>query len=916
MCAAAHPQRHPDALAIRRHGRCRRALRRRLRPCDDARQSADPRDRAGRRVSDRRGGAGSRPHARAARAPTISATSPGSATAGIDRAGTVRHAPAGARMALSHPQRSLALRPAAQVQRRLRRRRPYSRRWRRPTTSASRRCGSREGMESSRASGSALLLGGITGHRGISRATSGVVCRPEECCAVADAIVRVFIAHGDRTDRTKARLKYVLDAWGFDEISRGGRGKARRAADARRAKTRLRRARRSTARRISACTRSDSTGSNWIGVALPVGKTDGAQMRGLAAIARDFGDGDIRLTVWQNLLISGVADDQVDAAKAAIEALGLDWQATSLRAGLVACTGATGCKFAAAHTKEHAVEIADHVDARLSLDPPVNIHLTGCHHSCAQHYIGDIGLMGAKVAINDEGDQVEGYTIVVGGGFAEQAKIGRELWRDVRADECAGKVEGLLRAYLDHREDPAESFQAFAARHEPDELKALVGARRRHEHAASAAAARRSFPRARRSRPSSRRGSTASSRPCSRRLRTAPRSKRDAAHRPAAEPAVVLADNDSAPWHDPEPADRRALTMAAGKPLAPRLMAAMAQQDCGQCGYNCADYANAIVPQEGRAADALRAGRQGNRAHAQGARAGNRPGATVAAPALAKARSKTTPAPADRAGRSRDNPAEATFPVAPPAQWRGLGQDHLACRVRPFAPAASTMSSATVSACFPRIRRRSPTRSSRCSARARKGRSRGKTLRDVLIEDVSLGVAARRPVPTSLLCLRRRAARARRARWRTARIPTATRRRSTCWRRCTNSPACGRARKPSSKRSIRCSRGSIRSPPRSRPIRGAISLTVDGVRYRIGPRERLGVASTFLGERAVAGRDAQGLCAEGAWLSSARRSRRRRSSWSGRAPASRRSAPSCRSARAVARARPQLAVLRPSAARA
>ena len=60
--------------------------------------------------------------------------------------------------------------------------------------------------------------------------------------------------------------------------------------------------------------------------------------------------------MWQNLLISGVADDNVEAAKAAIEALGLDWRANALRAGLVACTGATGCKFAAAHTKEHALE--------------------------------------------------------------------------------------------------------------------------------------------------------------------------------------------------------------------------------------------------------------------------------------------------------------------------------------------------------------------------------------------------------------------------------------------------------------------------------------------------------------------------------------------------------------------------------
>ncbi len=217
-------------------------------------------------------------------------------------------------------------------------------------------------------------------------------------------------------------------------------------------------------------------GLNWIGLALPVGRMTADQMRGAAAIARDFGDGDLRLTVWQNLLVSGVADDKVEAAKAAIEALGLDWRANALRAGLVACTGATGCKFAAAHTKEHALAIAAHLEARLSLDAPVNIHLTGCHHSCAQHYIGDVGLMAVKVAGGEDEEAIEGYTIVVGGGFAERARIGRELWREVPFDACAAKIEGLLRAYLAARSGPDESFQAFADWHEPDALKTLAEA--------------------------------------------------------------------------------------------------------------------------------------------------------------------------------------------------------------------------------------------------------------------------------------------------------------------------------------------------------------------------------------------------------------------------------------------------------
>ena len=146
-----------------------------------------------------------------------------------------------------------------------------------------------------------------------------------------------------------------------------------------------------------------------------------------------------------------------------------------MHAGLVACTGASGCKFAAAFTKEDAIRIADHVDARLVLDQPVNVHVTGCHHSCAQHYIGDIGLIGAKVPVSDEGDTVEGYDLVVGGGFADTAKIGRVLWKGIKAEDAPQYVENLLRAWVDNRSDARESFHAFANRHEDTALLSLAG---------------------------------------------------------------------------------------------------------------------------------------------------------------------------------------------------------------------------------------------------------------------------------------------------------------------------------------------------------------------------------------------------------------------------------------------------------
>lgn len=317
-----------------------------------------------------------------------------------------------------------------------------------------------------------LVLGGITGHKDIARDT-GVILAPQEATRVADAIIRVFIEHGDRTNRNKARLKYVLDAWGFEKFLAAVEEKL--GTKLTRVSTEYVKPRRTPNRSAHIGVHAQKqAGLNWIGLVLPVGKMTAEQMRAVAALAREIGDGDIRLTVWQNLIISGVPDAKVAEARTRIEAMGLSSEATAIRAGLVACTGSTGCKFAAANTKGTAEKIATHVEDKLTLDTPVNIHLTGCHHSCAQHYIGDVGLIGAKVPINDDGDTAEGFHILVGGGSGGDAKIARELWRDIRSEDCPAAVERLLAAYLAHRSDAAETFFAFANRTDTDTLKRLA----------------------------------------------------------------------------------------------------------------------------------------------------------------------------------------------------------------------------------------------------------------------------------------------------------------------------------------------------------------------------------------------------------------------------------------------------------
>ena len=315
-----------------------------------------------------------------------------------------------------------------------------------------------------------VQLGGITGHGDFAR-DAGVILRPEECTPVAVAVIRVFIAHGDRTDRKRARLKYLLDDWGLEkfvgEVERElGRPLARLPLDACAPRGPI-----SKHGHVGVHPQRQP-GLCYIGVALPVGRLTAAQMRGLADIADRRGSGDIRLTVWQNLLISDIPETEVAAVAAAIQQLGLAISASAVRGALVACTGNTGCKFSATDTKGQALLLADHLEQRVPLDQPINIHLTGCPNSCAQHYVGDIGLLGVKVGE----EMIEGYTVLLGGGAGTERSLAREIYREVPMAELPAVLERLLLAYLAHRLDPAESFHDFATRHSIEALRALCAA--------------------------------------------------------------------------------------------------------------------------------------------------------------------------------------------------------------------------------------------------------------------------------------------------------------------------------------------------------------------------------------------------------------------------------------------------------
>jgi ferredoxin-nitrite reductase len=311
-----------------------------------------------------------------------------------------------------------------------------------------------------------LALGGATGHQAFAR-DLGVLVPPAELNRVIVALVRVYIANANRTDRKRARLKHLLESWTLEQYlaeTEKALGKQLLRAPLEPGTIQY------PAQKVShshiGVYPQKQRGLNYMGVAMPVGQITPKQMLRVAELADLYGSGEIRLTVWQNFIIPNISDAYVGTVRKALRSMGFDTAQSNLRSGLVACTGNSYCRYAQANTKGHALALADYLDKKLTLDQPVNIHLTGCPHSCAQHYMGDIGLLATKV------HGAEAYHVFIGGGFGANQAVGRQVFNGITFEELKPTLERMLKGYLRRRE-PGETFQRFSQRHDLNTLQAI-----------------------------------------------------------------------------------------------------------------------------------------------------------------------------------------------------------------------------------------------------------------------------------------------------------------------------------------------------------------------------------------------------------------------------------------------------------
>jgi sulfite reductase (ferredoxin) len=213
-------------------------------------------------------------------------------------------------------------------------------------------------------------------------------------------------------------------------------------------------------------------GLSAVGVSVMGGRLSGDQLIQLADLAEEFGDGQLRATIMQNIILVNVPNARTRELVHRLSEMDLHVEVTPFWRGAIACTGTEFCKLAIAETKAFSKWLTSEMEDRLpGFDQQIKIHVTGCTNSCGQSWIADIGLEGKK--IKKDGKMVDAFYFCVGGAVGKYANIARQIGYRAAAEDCPAAIENLLRAYLASR-NPGEDLRAWFSRTDDENLRTHI----------------------------------------------------------------------------------------------------------------------------------------------------------------------------------------------------------------------------------------------------------------------------------------------------------------------------------------------------------------------------------------------------------------------------------------------------------
>lgn len=280
--------------------------------------------------------------------------------------------------------------------------------------------------------------------------------REEEATELCLRILDVFAEHGPRGKRGKARLKFLVEAWGVEKLRE--EVASRLSFDLEPAGEDLTR---EGGPRDHIGVHPQKDGGYYVGLCVPTGRLTLEQTYELARLAEEYGGSELRLTTAQDVIIPHVPGERLEDLLAEPLLSELSPSPAPFTRGLITCTGKDFCPFALAETKGPGRELARYLDERLGeevsrITGSFRIHFSGCQNSCARPHTGDIGLHGKGIR-REDGEIVDAASVMLGGEQGLGARFGEPWEKKVPVKELAPRVEALIRRYLDERL-PEETF--------------------------------------------------------------------------------------------------------------------------------------------------------------------------------------------------------------------------------------------------------------------------------------------------------------------------------------------------------------------------------------------------------------------------------------------------------------------------
>lgn len=307
------------------------------------------------------------------------------------------------------------------------------------------------------------------GAKGELPVDTGIFLLPEQCLPALAALANVYLAHIDANSQRKPRLREVVNSLSLANYLQAAEkylsfSLTKRQGDKIPPPLPLPPTPEGAPKPPIGIHPQCQPELFYIGVVLPLGRLESRQLRGLANLAQKYGSSTLRLTPWQNLLVTDIPQRLLTDVQSEIIDLGLDFSSTNIKSGLVACSGNRGCAVAATDTKGDALRLAKYLQSRVTIEHSINIHFSGCDKSCAQHHMSDIALLG----VND--GTGEKYHIYVHDS-ENQEKFGRQLYQNVAVAEVPMLIEKMLNLYKIRRLNSDESFGDFVNKYTIDQLK-------------------------------------------------------------------------------------------------------------------------------------------------------------------------------------------------------------------------------------------------------------------------------------------------------------------------------------------------------------------------------------------------------------------------------------------------------------